>query len=41
MFTVDAFEFIQLTFLAFILLGFAAIVTRPEEPARESPWPPG
>ena len=34
MFTVDAFEFIQLTFLAFILLGFAAIVTRREEPGR-------
>jgi hypothetical protein len=28
MFTFDAFAFIQVTFFAFILLGFAAVVTR-------------
>ena len=36
LFTYDAFAFIQVTFLAFILLGFAAVVSggRPHYPAR-------
>jgi polysaccharide biosynthesis protein PslJ len=32
LFTYDAFSFIQVTFLAFIVLGFAAIVTRHDPP---------
>ena len=34
MFTFDAFAFIQVTFFGFIILGFAAVVTGGEEPAR-------
>ena len=32
MLTFDAFAFIQVTFLAFIMLGFTVVVTRPDEP---------
>jgi hypothetical protein len=31
MLTFDAFAFIQVTFLAFIMLGFTVVVTRPEQ----------
>ena len=37
MLTFDAFAFIQVTFLAFIMLGFTAVATRDEEPADALP----
>jgi hypothetical protein len=38
MFTFDAFAFIQVTFLAFIMIGFAAVVTRGQEPEHSIAW---
>jgi hypothetical protein len=38
MFTFDAFAFIQVTFLAFIMVGFAAVVTRGQEPEQSIAW---
>ena len=37
MLTFDAFAFIQVTFLAFIMFGFMAVATRDEEPAGSLP----
>jgi hypothetical protein len=34
MFTFDAFAFIQVTFFAFIMLGFSAVVTRGDGPLK-------
>ena len=39
MFTYDAFSFIQVTFLLFLLLGFAAVLLNDEETADESAAP--
>ena len=36
MFTYDAFSFIQVTFLLFLLIGFAAVLLREQEPEGES-----
>jgi hypothetical protein len=38
MFTFDAFAFIQVTFFAFIMIGFAAVVTRDTEPEHSISW---